>query len=126
MTTCAKSIYNAYTFYLFTVPVKTLTITPTGAINVIYIVKREAQNFTCTTDLCRPAASIQWYINGRNMTNEAHQQITQDKEFFRSSSRLLYSGNISDHNTMIYCETFNIAGRENVKSTEKIIYVQGK
>jgi hypothetical protein len=44
-----------------TVPVTTLTITPTGDNNVVDIIEGETQTFTCTTDSSRPAALIQWY-----------------------------------------------------------------
>jgi hypothetical protein len=33
--------------------------------------------FTCTTDSSRPAAWIQWYIGGQNVTNQATPQSPQ-------------------------------------------------
>ena len=38
-----------------------MTITPAGDNNVVDIVERETQTFTCTTYSSRPAAWIQWY-----------------------------------------------------------------
>jgi hypothetical protein len=43
-----------------TVPVTTVTITPAGDNNVVYIIG-ETQTFTCTTDSSRPDAWIQCY-----------------------------------------------------------------
>jgi hypothetical protein len=50
------------TIYI-TVPVTTVTITPSGDNNVVYIVEGETQTFTCTTYFSRPATWIQsqWY-----------------------------------------------------------------
>jgi hypothetical protein len=50
------------TIYI-TVPVTTVTITPSGDNNVEYIVEGETQTLTCTTDFTRPATWIQcqWY-----------------------------------------------------------------
>ena len=44
-----------------TVPVTTVTITPSGDNNVVYSVEGESQTCTCTTDSSRPAVWIQWY-----------------------------------------------------------------
>jgi hypothetical protein len=54
-----------------TVPVTTVIITPTGDNNVVDIIEGDTQTFTCTTDSSRPAAWIQWYIGGHNVTNQA-------------------------------------------------------
>lgn len=108
-------------------PVKTLTLHPAGISNVTYIVNGEKQNYTCSTNLCRPAVSIQWYIDGRNVTNEAKLDVlTEVDEFYKSTSTLLYTGNNSDHIKFIHCETVNTDGRNRVKSTSKEIYIQGK
>ena len=48
------------TIYI-TVPVTTVTITPSGDNNVECSVEGESQTFTCTTDSSRPAVWIQWY-----------------------------------------------------------------
>ena len=110
-----------------TVPVTTVTITPAGDNNVVYIVEGETQTFTCTTDSSRPAACIQWYIGGQNVTNQAaSQQPQQDGDKFISSSSLVYTGRDVYHNKVIFCEAVNIEGRQKVKSTEKSLYIQCK
>jgi hypothetical protein len=43
---------------IITVPMTTVTITPTGGNNVLDIVKGKKQTFTCTTDSSRPPAWI--------------------------------------------------------------------
>jgi hypothetical protein len=57
--------------------VTTVTITPAGDNNVVDIIEGETRTFNCTTDSCRPAARIQWYIGGQNMTNQATLQSPQ-------------------------------------------------
>ena len=110
-----------------TVPVTTVTITPAGDNNVVYIIKGETEAFACTTDTSRPAAWIQWYIGEQNMTNQAPPQPTQqDGDKFISSSDLAYTGREVDHNTVIFCEAVNIEARQKVKSTEKYLYIEGK
>ena len=104
-----------------------MTITPTGHNNVLDIVKGETQTFTCTTYSSRPAAWIQWYIGGQNVTNQATPQPPQqDGDKFISSSSLVYTGRDVEHNKVIVCEAVNIEGRQKVKSTEKSLYLQGK
>jgi len=108
-----------------TVPVTTVTITPDGDNNVVDIIEGESQTFTCTTDSSRPAAWIQWYIGGQNVTNQATPQPPQqDGDRFISSSSLVYTGRDVDHNKVIFCEAVNIEGRQKVKSTEKSFYIQ--
>ena len=102
----------------------TVTITPAGDNNVVYIVEGEIQTFTCITDSSRPAAWIQWYIGGQNVTNQATPQ--QDGDKFISSSSLVYTVRDVDHNKVIFCEAVNIEGRQKVKSTEKSLYIQCK
>jgi hypothetical protein len=110
-----------------TVPVTTLIITPAGDSNVVDIVEGETQTFICTTDSSRPAALIQWYIEGQNVTNQATPQPPQkDGEKFISSSSLVYTGRDVDHNKFILCEAVNIEGRQKVKSTENSVYIQCK
>ena len=107
------------------VPVTTVTITPAGDNNVVDIIEEETQTFTCTTDSSRPAAWIQWYIGGQNVTNQATPQPQpQDGDKFISSSSMVYTGRDVDHNKVIYCEAVNIEGRQKVKSTEKSLYIQ--
>ena len=109
----------------FTVSVTTVTTTPAGDNNVVDIIEGETQTFTCTTDSSRPAAWMQWYIGGHNVTNQATPQPPQqDGDKFISSSSLLYTGRDADHNNVIFCEVVNIEGRQNVKSTEKSLYIQ--
>jgi hypothetical protein len=60
-----------------TVPMTTVTITPAGDNNVVDIIEGETDTFTCTTDSSRPAAWIQWYIGGENVTNQATSQPPQ-------------------------------------------------
>ena len=55
----------------------TETITTAGDNNVKYIMEGETRNLTCTTDYGRPAAWIQCYIGGQNVTNQATQQPPQ-------------------------------------------------
>jgi hypothetical protein len=64
-----------------TVPMTTVTITPAGDNNVVDIIEGDTQTFTCTTDSSRPAAWIQWYIGGHNVTNQATPQLPQHKVF---------------------------------------------
>ena len=110
-----------------TVPVTTVTITPAGENNVVDIIEGETQTFTCTTDSSRPAAWIQWYVGGQNVTNEAAPQPPQQNgDKFISSSSLVHTGKYDDHNKVIFCEAVNIEGRQKVKSTEKSIYIQCK
>ena len=110
-----------------TVPVTTVTITPAGYNNVVDIIEGETRTFTCTTDSCRPAAWIHWYIGGQKVTNQATlQPLQQDGDTFISSSSLVYTGSDVDHNKVIYCEAVNIEGRQKVKFTEKSLYIQCK
>ena len=110
-----------------TVPVTTVTITPADDMNVVDIIEGETQTFTCTTDYSRPAAWIQWYIGGQNVTNQATPQPPQqDGDKFISSSSLVYTGRDVDHNKVIFCEAVNIEGGQKVKSTEKSLYIQCK
>ena len=110
-----------------TVPVTTVTITPCGGNSIVTIVEGEKQTFTCTTDSSRPAASIQWYIGGKNVTNQATPQPPQqDGDKFNSSSSLVYTGRDVDHNNVIFCEVVNIEWRQKVNSTEKSLYIQCK
>ena len=105
----------------------TVTITPSGDNNVVYIIAGEKQTFTCTTNYSRPAAWIQWYIGGQNVTNQATSQARQeDGDKFRASSSLVYTGRDADHNKVISCQAVNIEGRQKVNSTEKSLYIQCK
>ena len=102
-----------------TVPVTTVTFSPSDDNNVVEIIERQTQTFTCTTDPNRPAAWILWYIGGQNVTNQATPHPPQegaDKAI--SSSSLVYKGKDVDHNTVIFCEAVNIEGRPKIKSTE--------
>jgi hypothetical protein len=104
-----------------------VTITPGGDNNVVDIIEGQTQTFTCITDSCRPAAWIQWYIGGQNVTNQATPQPPQqDGDNVISSSSLVYTGRYVDHNKAIFCEAVNIEGRLKVKSTEKSLYIQCK
>ena len=99
----------------------TVTITPAGDNNVVNIIDGETQKFNCTTDSSRPAAWIQWYIGGQNVTNQATSQPQQqDGDKFISSSSLVYTGRDVDHNKVIFCEAVNIEGRLKVKSTKNV------
>ncbi|VDI75884.1 Hypothetical predicted protein [Mytilus galloprovincialis] len=106
-------------------PVTTVSITPRRDHNMIGVIVGDSQSFMCTTDSSRPAARIQWYIGGVNVTNQAKPQTPQPNgDKFISSSRLVYTGKDQDHNKTIYCESVNIEGRDKVKSTETSIYIQ--
>ena len=105
----------------------TVTITPAGDTNIVDTIEGETQTCTCTTDSSRPAAWIQWYIGGQNVTNQAaSQQPQQDGDKFISSSSLVYTGIDVDQKKVIFCEAVNIEGRKKVKSTEKFVYIQCK
>ena len=105
----------------------TVAIIPAGDNNVVDIIEGEIRTFNCTADSSRPAAWIQWYIGGQNVTNQATPQPPQqDRDKFISSSSLMYTGRDVDHNTVIFCEAVNIGGRQKVKSTEKSLYIQCK
>jgi hypothetical protein len=107
--------------------VTTVTLTPAGDNNVVDIIEGETQTFTCTTGSSRPAAWIQWYIGGENVTNQATPQPPQqDGDKFISSSSLVYTGRDVDHNKYIFCEAVNIEGRQKANSTEKSLYIQCK
>ena len=106
---------------------RTVTIIPAGDNNVMIVIEGETQTYVCTTDSSRPAASIQWYIGGQNVTNQATpQQPQQDGDKLISSSSLVYTGRDVDHSKVIFCEGVNIEGRQKVKSTEKSFYIQCK
>ena len=110
-----------------TVSVTTVTITPAGDSNVVDLTEGETPTFTCTTDSNRPAAWIEWYIGGQNVTNQATSHPPQqDGEKFISSSSLVYTARDVDHNKVIFCEAVNIEGRQKVKSTEQSFYIQCK
>ena len=105
----------------------TVTITPASDNNVNYIIEGETWNVSCTTDSIRPAAWIQWYIGGENVTNQATPQPPQqDGDKFISSSSLLYTGRDVDHKKVIFCAAVNIEGRQKVNSTETSLYIQCK
>jgi hypothetical protein len=116
--------YNGIIIIYITVPVTTVTSTPAGDNNVVDIIEGETQTFTCTVNSSRPAAWIQWYMGGQNLTNQATPQ--QDEDTFRSSSSLVYTGRDADHNKVIFFEAVNIEGRQKAKSTEKYLYIQCK
>jgi hypothetical protein len=110
-----------------TVLVRTVTITPSGDSNVVYIMEGETQTFTCTTDSSRPASWIQWYIGEQNVTNQAiPQPPQQDGDKFISSSSLVYRGRPVDHSKVIFCEAVNIEGRQKVNSTEQYLHIHCK
>jgi hypothetical protein len=105
--------------------VTTVTITPAGDNNVVDIIEGETQTFTCTTDSSRPAAWIEWYIGGQNVTNQGRPQAPQqDGDKFISSSSLVYTGRDVDHNKVIFCEAVNIEERQKVNSAEKSLHIQ--
>ena len=70
---------------------------------------------TCTPSLCRPEATIDWYI-GNN--------------FKQSSTGTTYSLNASnaDHNEPIYCIGYNdvTSASERPVSNKPVLYVRGK
>jgi hypothetical protein len=95
-----------------------VSITPSGENNVVDIKEGNTQTFTCTTD-SSPAAWIQWYIGGQNVTNQATAPPPLPDGFiFISHSILSYTGRDVDHNKVIFCEAVNIEGRQKIKSTE--------
>jgi hypothetical protein len=83
----------------------TETITPAGDNNVVDIIKGNTQTFTCTTDSSRPAAWIQWYIGGQNVTNQATPQLPQlDGDKFISSSSLVSMINVNVSKKVVLLE----------------------
>jgi hypothetical protein len=107
-----------------TVPVTTVTFTPSGDNNVVDVIERQTQTFTCTTDPIRPAAWILWYIGGQNVTNQStlHHQL-QGADKLISSGSLVYTGRDVDHNKVMFCEAVNIDGRQKIKSAETFLNI---
>jgi hypothetical protein len=61
------------------------------------------------------------------VTNQATPQPPQqDGDKFISFWGLVYTGRDVDHNKVIFCEAVNIEGSQQVKSTERSIYIQCK
>ena len=88
------------------------------------VVSGETQSFNCTTDASRPAAWIQWYIGGQNVTDQAILQTpTPDGAKLISSSILKFTPSFADHNKTIFCEAGNIEDRTKIKSAEKTIQI---
>lgn len=103
-----------------------MTIKPTSENNIISVVEGKSHTFTCTTEFSRPAAYIQWYIGGENVTHKAQPQTPEyNGDKVKSSSKLIYSGNDSNHNKAIHCESFNIEGGIKVKSILQTIHILG-
>ncbi|XP_063448060.1 B-cell receptor CD22-like [Mytilus trossulus] len=102
------------------VPVSKVTLTATQSDeNPIKVVSGSQQRFICTTDASRPAARIQWYLSGTNITDEASPQpstCSAGCETVISSSVLSYIGNITDIGKIIYCTAANVEG-QSVNST---------
>ncbi|CAC5421800.1 unnamed protein product [Mytilus coruscus] len=124
---CGPLVGDGSSMFRFSVnvPVTSLTITPAVTNDIINVAEGQTQTFTCTTDSCRPAAWIQWYIGTLNITNQAEAQThQQDGEKFISSSRLVYTWRQDDHNKYIYCEAINIDGVQKIKSSKIRIYIQ--
>ena len=95
----------------------TVTITPAGDNNAVYIIEGETQTFNCTTDSSRPVARIQWYIGSQNVTNQATPQpAQQDGNKLISFSNLVYIGRYVDHNKVIFCEAINSIKKENTST----------
>ncbi|XP_071176544.1 synaptogenesis protein syg-2-like [Mytilus edulis] len=116
-----KSI--AITLYI-ELPPTALTITPLADNNIVSIMKGETETLNCTTNSCRPAARIHWYIGTLNRTTHAQQQTQQlDGDKFVSSSRIVYQGKDADHNKTIYCEAVTVEGKYKVKSRKLFIYI---
>lgn len=104
----------------------TVTIIPASDSNV-EVEEGQTQNFTCTTSASRPVSLIQWYIGTQNVTHLAQPHTPkQNRSKLISSSTLVYTGNDSDHNKVIYCEAYNIYGRDKVNTTKKSIYILSK
>lgn len=105
----------------------TITIIPASESN-IEIEEGQTQNFTCTTSASRPVSLIQWYIGNQNVTHLAqpHPPRQNGDKLIISSSTLVYTGNDSDHNKVIYCGAYNIYGRDKVNTTKKSIYILSK
>ena len=100
-----------------------VTITPAADNNVVDIIEGEIRNCTCTTDSIRPAASIQWYISGQNVTSQATPQSPQHNgDKFISSSNLVYTGRDVDHSKGIFCEAVNIEERKKL-TLQKSLYI---
>ncbi|CAG2190804.1 unnamed protein product [Mytilus edulis] len=113
---------DRYIDILFPVSKVTLTATQSDE-NPIKIVSGSQQRFICTTDASRPAARIQWYLSGTNITDEASAQpsiCSAGCETVISSSVLSYIGNITDIGKIIYCTAANVEG-QSVNSTMRSV-----
>ena len=107
-----------------TVPVTTVTFTPSGDNNVVDIIEGQTQTCTCTTNPIRPAVWILWYTGGQNVTNQStpHHPL-QGADKFISSGSLVYTGRDVDHNKVMFCEAVNIEGRQKIKSAETYLNI---
>ena len=114
-----------YIYYIYiTVPVTTVTFTPSGDNNVVDIIEGQTQTFTCTTNPIRPAAWILWYIGGQNVTNQSTpHHLLQGADKFISSGSLVYTGRDVDHNKVMFCEAVSIEGRQKIKSAETYLNI---
>ncbi|VDI34182.1 Hypothetical predicted protein, partial [Mytilus galloprovincialis] len=105
-------------------PIKMATISPASDNNVMNVIEGDAQTFNCITDAGRPAAWIQWYIGGKNLTNQAEAQTPQqDHRMFISFSKLRYTAVTTDHKKVIFCEGINIEGRQKVNSNNMLLFI---
>lgn len=103
----------------------TVTIKPFGDDNTLTFLTEETQNLSCTTNAGRPAAWIQWYFGGQNVTNNAHPKPhKEDGDKFISSSEFVYTAKKDDHNKTVFCQAINIEGRSKANSSVKYIYIQ--
>ena len=104
-------------------------LSPSGMNNEITLAVGENRTFTCSTDACRPASLIKWYIGGNNKTNLAKTSITtavSDNTTYISTSTLVYTGSYDDHFQYVYCETANIDGMQAIRSSHIALLIKGK
>ncbi|XP_052219239.1 hemicentin-1-like isoform X1 [Dreissena polymorpha] len=87
---------NIYTIRLV-LPLTSLTILPRTS--VAYPAFNVVSNFTCITSLSRPAASIQWFIDNRNITHLAihsnNDDVARSDLQYKPNANGYSSGNIS-------------------------------
>ncbi|CAG2208211.1 unnamed protein product [Mytilus edulis] len=126
--TCGSqsNVSNPVTLYVDSniIPITKVNLTSTlSDENPIKVVSGSKHEFICTTDASRPAARIQWYLSGTNITDEASAQpsiCSAGCETVISSSILSYIGNITDNGKTMYCTAVNVEG-QSVNSTMKSI-----
>ncbi|KAL4221068.1 hypothetical protein ACF0H5_019330 [Mactra antiquata] len=107
--------------------VKSVAMTP--ADNTVDVMEHTAIEFTCTTSIARPAASVYWYKHPNGNSNNIT-QITENittttdyNEFSVTTSTLRFVPARQHNNTKIFCSANNSVNTSPVKSNKKILNV---